>query len=140
MRDSLRFPYVPMKNVRGEGALRPWMPFTLTYHGKSINVAGLLDTGADVNVLPYQLGVALGAIWSEQSIAVELSGNLANYDARGLIVAAAVGQFAPVQLAFAWTRAENVPLLLGQVNFFAEFDVCFYRSQSAFDVRPKGRH
>ena len=42
-----------------------------------------------------------------------------------------------VRLAFAWTQAENVPLLLGQVNFFMEFDTCFYRSQLAFDVSPK---
>jgi len=38
---------------------------------------------------------------------------------------------------FAWTRAENVPLILGQVNFFMEFDVCFYRSQLAFNLSPR---
>jgi hypothetical protein len=46
-------------------------------------------------------------------------------------------QFKPVQLVFAWTRATNVPLLLGQVNFFMEFDVCFYCSQLSFEVSPK---
>ena len=29
------------------------------------------------------------------------------------------------------------PLLLRRMNFFLEFDVCFYRSQLAFEVRPK---
>jgi hypothetical protein len=24
-----------------------------------------------------------------------------------------------------------------QVNFFLEFDICFFRSQSIFEVRPK---
>ena len=80
MPDGLRFPYTPVKNARGEVALRPRMPLTLTYQGKSIELAGLLDTGADVNVLPYQIGVDLGAIWTEQRTAVELSGNLANAD------------------------------------------------------------
>ena len=42
-----------------------------------------------------------------------------------------------MRLAFAWTRSDEVPLLLGQVNFFMEFDVCFYRSRYAFDLRPK---
>jgi hypothetical protein len=41
------------------------------------------------------------------------------------------------QLAFAWTQADDIPLILGQVNFFMEFDVCFYRAQRAFDVRPR---
>jgi hypothetical protein len=27
--------------------------------------------------------------------------------------------------------------LLGRMNFFLEFDVCFYRSQLAFEIRPK---
>ncbi|GAB4521458.1 MAG: hypothetical protein OHK0046_32850 [Anaerolineae bacterium] len=51
---------------------------------------GLVDTGADVNVLPYQLGVELGAQWSQQTIGLQLSGNLSNYEARGLIVQATV--------------------------------------------------
>ena len=58
-------------------------------------------------------------------------------EARLLLVAALVGSFPPVRLAFAWTEAEDVPLLLGQVNFFIEFNVCFYRSELAFEVTPK---
>jgi hypothetical protein len=75
--------------------------------------------------------------WEEQAIAVQLTGNLAQYEARALLISAEVGRFPPVPLAFAWTRAEAIPLILGQVNFFMEFDVCFYRSQLAFEVRPK---
>jgi hypothetical protein len=29
-------------------------------------------------------------------------------------------------------------MILGQVNFFMEFDLCFFRSQAAFEVKPKG--
>jgi hypothetical protein len=32
-----------------------------------------------------------------------------------------------------------VAMILGQVNFFMEFDVCFFRSQAAFEVTPKGK-
>ena len=39
-----------------------------------------------------------------------------------------------VRLVFAWTQAENAPAIFGQMNFFLEFDVCFYRSQNMFDV------
>ena len=113
------------------------MPITLTYQDRSVTVSGLLDTGAMVNVLPYQVGVDLGAVWDQQTTRLRLTGNLAQFEVRGLLMSAVVGQFAPVQLAFAWTRATKVPVLLGQVNFFIEFDVCFYRSQLAFEVRPK---
>ena len=135
--DSRRFPYVPVANARGETALRPQLPLTLTYQGRSVAATGLLDTGADVNVLPYGGGLALGAVWADQGLAVVLSGNLARYEARGIIVAATVEPFAPVRLAFAWTQTDEVPLLLGQVNFFLEFDTCFFRAEAAFEVRPK---
>jgi len=100
-------------------------------------VMGLLDTAAMVNVLPYTVGLQLGAVWEQQVTSVQLTGNLAQQEARALVVAATVGKFAPVRLAFAWTKSDSVPILLGQVNFFMEFDVCFFRSQAVFEVKPK---
>jgi len=52
---------------------------------------------------------------------------------------AEIGDFPPVRLAFAWSRSDNVPLILGQMNFFMEFDIYFYRSQLEFEVKPKSR-
>ncbi|MCA9926765.1 MAG: hypothetical protein KC421_30570 [Anaerolineales bacterium] len=137
MRSSQRYPYVAANSELGEASLRPFLPFTLTHQGTSIEAVGLLDTGAMVNVLPWQLGIDLGTVWEEQTNSLHLTGNLAQYEARVLLVVAEIGSFEPVRLAFAWTQAENVPLLLGQVNFFMEFDACFYRSQLAFDLSPK---
>jgi hypothetical protein len=97
----------------------------------------LLDTGASVNVLPYDVGVRLGAVWEEQTTTVLLAGNLAPVEARGLVVSAEIRPFVPRRLVFAWSQTNNVPLLLGRMNFFLEFDVCFYRSQLAFEVRPR---
>jgi hypothetical protein len=64
---------------------------------------------------------------------------LAQQEARVLIVTGTVSNFPEVRLAFAWTKSEDIPLILGQVNFFMEFDVCFYRSQSAFEIKPKSQ-
>ncbi|QEH31948.1 hypothetical protein OJF2_04150 [Aquisphaera giovannonii] len=50
---------------------------------------------------------------------------------------ARVATFPPTRLVFAWTRSDTVPVLLGQVNFFMEFDVCFFRSRSEFELRPR---
>jgi len=117
----------------------PYLPLTLVYHNQTVEVSGLLDTGATVNVLPYQLGLMLEAIWEEQTTSVKLTGNLAEQEARVLIVSAVVSKFSPVRLAFAWTKSDEVPLILGQVNFFMEFDVCFFRSRSTFEIKPKQR-
>jgi len=133
-----RYPYLESRNAQGEAMPRPLLPLTLQYDRQSVAVDGLLDTGATVNVLPYEIGLALGCTWSERLRAVALTGNLARYAARVIPLIGIVGQLTPVPLIFAWTQAENVPLILGQVNFFAEFDVCFFGSSLAFEIQPKG--
>jgi len=137
MRNAERFAFIAADSKLVEASFQSYLPITLTYHGQSRTVSGLLDTGATVNVLPYQVGLDLGAVWEQTSVPVQLTGNLAQFEARALIVSGLVGRFAPVRLVFAWTRATNVPILLGQVNFFMEFDVCFYRSQLDFEIRTK---
>lgn len=135
--DALRVPYSPARTGRGDALLRPQLPLLLRLATRTIEATGLVDSGADVNVLPYLLGVELGAEWSANLPAVQLSGNLGRYEARGLVLNAVVESLPPVRLAFAWTRADHVPLILGQVNFFAQFDVCFFRSLGFVEVRPR---
>ena len=45
--------------------------------------------------------------------------------------------FVLVRLAFAWVNVENAPFILGQTNFFMEFDVHFYRSRLEFEIESK---
>jgi hypothetical protein len=44
-----------------------------------------------------------------------------------------------VELAFAWTQSAETPLILGQVNFFMEFEVCFFRAQLAYEIKPRNK-
>ncbi len=53
-----------------------------------------------------------------------------------LFVMAQVGEYAPVRLAFAWVKSNDVPLILGQTNFFLVFEICFYRPTLEFEVKP----
>jgi len=131
------FTYSQVSDDFGGLNFSPYLPLTLSYGNNSIETSGLLDTGVRYNVMPYQIGLQLGARWEQQNTVVQLAGNLANLPAYGLLITATIAKFPPVRLAFAWTRAENVPLILGQVNFFLEFDVCFFRSQKTFEIQPK---
>jgi len=137
MPDSHKFSFLAVTNSKRPTDLMPYLPLTLVRGGKSIDVLGLVDSGASINVLPYRIGLELGAVWEEQTTFFELSGNLANYEARGLLLTAKVADFPAVNLAFGWTKAEDVPLILGQTNFFLEFDVCFYRSQNEFEIKAR---
>ncbi|MCU0567907.1 MAG: aspartyl protease family protein [Oculatellaceae cyanobacterium Prado106] len=140
MRNAQRFSFTEGYDAFGVPDALPQLPLSLTYRGTSVEVAALLDTGASVNVLPYRVGVQMGATWEQQTTSVILAGNLASVEARGLLVSAQVGNFDPVQLVFAWSFSDDVPLLLGRMNFFLEFDVCFYRSQLLFEICPKAQN
>jgi len=137
MVNAQKFPYKIIDSSLGMVDRMPYLPLTLISNDKSLNTEGLLDTGASVNVLPYELGLQLGLIWEDETLSVLLAGNLARFEARAVIVDAQVSSFPIVNLAFAWTQAPNVPLILGQANFFFDFDVCFFRARSEFEVCPK---
>ena len=133
----MRFKYSTTDPSQDEFDSLPRLPLVLRHNSQRIEAVGLVDSGATVNVLPYQVGVQLGATWDDGKATMLLAGTLGNLNAMPLILTAEVGQFAPVRLAFAWVKSNNVPLILGQTNFFMEFDVCFYRFQLEFDVTPR---
>jgi hypothetical protein len=137
MFDAQRFSYKIIDSSLGLVDRMPYLPIMLSLNSQSLNAEGLLDTGASVNVLPYELGLQLGLTWENETLSVVLAGNLARFEARAVVVDAQVSSFSRVNLAFAWTRATDVPLILGQANFFFEFEVCFFRARSEFEIRPK---
>ena len=137
MVDRVRFAFTEVEPELGAMSTLPYLPLVLTYRNQSLSVSGLLDTGSSVNVLPFDVGLKLGAVWERQRLSVLLGGNLARFETRALVLTANVERFPPVELAFAWTRDRNAPLILGQMNFFLAFDVCFYRSELAFEISPK---
>ena len=137
MSKSQRFNFTDKPDAFGVVDSIPQLPFILIKDSNFVEVSGLLDTGASVNVLPYDIGVKLGANWNEQTTSVMLAGNLAPVEARGLILSAQISEFSLVRLVFAWSKSNEVPLLLGRMNFFREFNVCFYTSKKVFELSQK---
>jgi len=109
----------------------------LKQRDRVVETIGLVDSGATINVLPYEIDLQLGSIWDERNAIIRLIGNLGNQQAIPFSLVAQIGEFEPVKLVFAWTNNPNAPLILGQTNFFLEFDVCFYRSKAEFEIQPK---
>jgi hypothetical protein len=137
MPQAEQFPFVSRNPALGPTSFLPFLPITLALRKRTLQMAALIDTAATVNVLPYDIGHQLGAIWDQQTVPIQLTGNLAVEEAWGLLLSATVGKYPPVQLAFAWTKSNAIPVLLGQVNFLMEFDVCIFRSRLAFEVKTK---
>ena len=127
MPNTIEFPF-------SDDEALPTIPITLSHAGFSVSANALLDTGSTVNLLLYDIGLQLGAIWEEQTFRLPLAGNLERVEARGLFVHIQIGHLESVRLAFAWIQVSQVPLILGQTNFFREFDVCFQRSRRVIEI------
>ena len=76
----------------------PTIPIAVSHAGFSVSANALLDTGSTVNLLPYDIGLQLGAIWEEQTVRLPLAGNLARVEARGLFVHIQIENLEPVAL------------------------------------------
>lgn len=130
------FPFIDLNPSRPGTGLMPYIPLLLAANQRTLQVQGLLDTGATISVLPYDVGPQLGFNWSQQRVPVQLGGNLGQAPAYAVLVDGTVGSFPSVRLAFAWTRNNTVPVLLGQTNFFLAFDITFRRKRSEIELAP----
>jgi|SRR5579859_3918375 len=137
----MEFSYTAVDNT--PTGLAPRLALTLRYGQNAIEINGLLDSGSAVNLLPHPVGLALGAVWAEQPLLEPVAGSFGHLEARGLAVLASHPQLTgnePVRLVFAWALTQDVPVLFGQVNFFMEFEICFYRTQSYFEIKRSKLH
>jgi hypothetical protein len=133
-----QFPYCDRNPTAPGLDLMPDLPILLRHQLQSIATMGLVDSGASVSVLPHSLGAQLGFDWHSQAARIDLGGTLAHVEARGIVVEGVVGKLPAVRLAFAWTNSDQVPLLLGEFNFFQVFDIFFRRAQAVFEIRQVG--
>ncbi|MCA0457198.1 MAG: hypothetical protein LCI00_24715 [Chloroflexi bacterium] len=140
MPQPLRIPYSGVGNATQAISLMPRLSMRLFLGNQYADVTGLVDSGASVNVLPYTVGLTLGADWNSQPQLASLGGNLSVTEVRALAVMAYHPELTDdmgTELLFAWTRTDNAPLIFGQINFFLQFDLCFFRSEQVFEITPR---
>jgi hypothetical protein len=56
MADAQRFPYVEIDPSLGAASALPYVPITFERNGNVANVSALVDSGAALSVLPYDVG------------------------------------------------------------------------------------
>lgn len=130
----MRYRYSTLNPSQSESDSLPWLPMRLMNGHHRMDVLGLVDSGATVSVLPYDLGKQIGFNWDDRQAVIRLAGSLGSAPAIPVFAMSQIGDAPLTRLAFAWTQAPHAPLILGQMNFFMEFDVSFYRARLEFDV------
>lgn len=114
----------------------PLIDIQLLNGSKSLVVSALVDSGAALNILPFDVGIDLGLVWGDQTFSIDLGGVLVGSKAYGVMLQTQIADSESIQLAFAWVNrpSSEMRVLLGQVNFFQNFDVHFYGNQQLFDI------
>jgi hypothetical protein len=119
----------------------PFVDIQLSHNERSVSASALIDSGSALNILPFEVGLELGFIWEKQTVPLDLKGTLRDSQAYAVLVRTELSPFPPLDLGFAWVNrpVADIRILLGQVNFFQEFNVCFYGHHQIFDITPRSR-
>ena len=112
----------------------PYVPILLSAGGVWKEFHALLDSGATNNVLPYNVGVARGLSWEEQGFYLKGEDFLRGAPIVGVRLHGEIPPFPPLELVFAWSRSDEMPLILGHVNFFLEFDLLLSDTREFFEL------
>lgn len=96
----------------------PFIQISLIRGERTILVPALVDSGASISVLPYDIGLQLGLEWENQSYPLDLTIFLQGAQAYGVALTGKIDPFPAVPLAFAWVQRSDVRLIPGQMNFF----------------------
>ena len=98
----------------------PFVNIHLSNNATTITVPAVVDSGAALNILPYDIGLSLNLNWDNQTYPLDLGGVLTGTQAYAVLLQAEIDSFPRANLAFAWVNkpSTEVRVLLGQVNFF----------------------
>ncbi len=87
----MRFQYSTNHPSQDEFDSLPRIPLILRHNNERVEVVGLVDSGATVSVLPYQIGIQLGLVWDDSKAIIRLAGNVGNQPAMPVFFMAEIG-------------------------------------------------
>ena len=119
------FPYRREPSAGFGTILRPVASVLLSTNTATLEVAMYIDSGADMTVIPFRLGRALGFRQRPVERIVELSG----IGGAGVPYAVRTARMrigkSSFRIRLAWALIEEVPPLLGRVDIFLRFRILF---------------
>ena len=121
MTDKLAYPYLVRTEYVPDLVARPFLPVRIRYRQLEIQTMALLDSGSDINVLPYKLGLDLGADWDSREDIEGLEGIGGGLIAKRFVADLYIETWPSIRQIFAWARDDDIPVILGQVDFFQNY-------------------
>lgn len=113
--------------------LRPIADVVLEYQENKIEVPMYIDSGADISMIPFRLGKALGFRQRPSDVIYEVKGITGGgvpYKLRNLYFIFNEGK---IKGRVAWALIEEIPILLGRMDVFDKFIIIFNEKQRTID-------
>ena len=125
----IKFRYREEPSIITETVLRPIADVILKVNNTKVEAAMYIDSGADITLIPFGLGKALGLRQNSENKILEIkgvSGAGVPYILKEVIL---VLNEKELSIRLAWALTEEVPLLLGRLDIFAKFKITFDEKQ-----------
>lgn len=121
----------PGRLIESEQLGAIWVPTAtvgIKYGKLSLSCEMLVDTGAYLSMVPYQIGMELGLTISEDEILE--AGGVGGASIPHIVkeVELQIGENS-IHIRIGWALTDEVPLLLGRLDVFDEFDIEFSQSR-----------
>jgi hypothetical protein len=127
-----RFRFVGPGLVPQPQELAPLLPARLSRNGVDVAVSALVDSGATISVVPFDVGARSGYSWN----AVALGGVAGGAVGKLIAVDLMFNPFGRIPQMFAGSSSNDQPVIFGRAMFFFDFDVCFHRARGYFEIQP----
>ncbi|HUT37179.1 MAG TPA: hypothetical protein VNE39_27100 [Planctomycetota bacterium] len=135
MSDELVFPFIPFFSPRFGTLRKPLIPVTVCGPRGIATAKFLLDSGADISIIPRSFGQLIG-LSSEGATRAELKG-VGSGPLRYHLCSARIRiRHIELPVRIGWCEIEDVPLLLGRLDLFDSLDVEFKQHSNAVILRP----
>jgi len=124
----IKFKYQRYSAQLGE-ILRPMADVVLEAKRHRVEVSMCVDSGADISMIPFRFGRALGFRQKPTDKILEIrgvSGGGVPYVIRRLNL---IMNNQRLSIRIAWALIEEVPLLLGRMDVFSKFKITFDEKQ-----------
>jgi hypothetical protein len=121
----VEFPFAEEKANIVPTILRPLAKVKLIYKNMSVTVEMYVDSGADITLVPYSVGIALGFSLKPEDEIRRIGG------VGGGKISVVVRQVKmevggrELNVRVGWCMSEDVPLILGRLDIFDKFNVSF---------------
>ena len=116
---------------------RPVIEVLLENNGEYVKIPMYIDSGADISMIPYRFGKAIGFKQEKEDIISEIqgiSGATVSYIVKRVNIKL---NNKNLSVRIAWAMLEEVPILMGRMDIFDKFRIIFDEKAGLIDFEDK---